>query len=120
MIPAKNLTQRYREQQVFSATPLQRLLMVYDVALIGCQKHDLKRTTDALNLLSNSLNWDTGEVAAGFNRLYGYCAQQVRAGRWNEAERVLRELVQAWVEVLVSETNARQQVQPRQRVMVAG
>ncbi len=120
MIPAKQLSQRYREQQVSSASPLQRMLMVYDVALIGCQKHDLQRTIDALDLLRNSLNWDAGDEAAGFNRLYQYCSVQVRAGRWSEAERILRELVQAWVEVLVRETNARQQAAPRQRILVAG
>jgi flagellin-specific chaperone FliS len=120
MLP-KNLSQHYREQQIITAGPLQRLLMVYDAAIIGCSKHDLKRTTQALNLLRSTLDFEQGEVAVGMYRLYQYCGDLAREGRFDEAQNILRELVRAWVEVLVRETDARKpQARMQQAVCVAG
>ena len=112
MIATAQPLQRYRQLQVETASPLQRTLMVYDVALVGCQQHDLKRTTDALNVLRNSLDMEQGEVAVGFYRLYQYCADLVREGKFDEAAGILRELVDAWVQVLVRETDAVKIEQP--------
>jgi flagellin-specific chaperone FliS len=96
-------SQRYRELQIESASPLQRILMVYDVAIVACQQRDLKRMTDALNVLRNSLDLEQGEVAAGLYRLYQYCADLARQDQYEEAEHILRELTEAWVQVLVRE-----------------
>jgi flagellin-specific chaperone FliS len=112
MIATAQPLQRYRQLQVETASPLQRTLMVYDVALVGCQQRDLKRTTDALNVLRGSLDMEQGEVALGFFRLYQYCADLARAGQYDEAAGILRELVDAWVQVLVRETDAVRVAQP--------
>ncbi len=100
-------SQRYRELQVASATPLQRILMAYDAAIIGCGHRDLKKTTDALNVLRNSLDLEQGEIAWRLFRIYQYCADLARAGQYEDASDILRSLVQAWVEVLVREKDAR-------------
>jgi flagellin-specific chaperone FliS len=121
MMPSSNPTHRYRESQVEGASPLQRTLMVYDVAIVGCTKRDLKKTTAALNLLRNSLDFEQGPAALGLYRLYQYCADQARAGNFDEAARILRELVQAWVEVLVRDTDAQHRADAEHRaVCVAG
>jgi flagellin-specific chaperone FliS len=112
MIATAQPLQRYRQLQVETASPLQRTLMVYDVALVGCQQRDLKRTTDALNVLRGSLDMEQGEVALGFFRLYQYCADLARAGQYDEPAGILRELVDAWVQVLVRETDAVRVAQP--------
>jgi flagellin-specific chaperone FliS len=107
MVATIQPSQKYRELQVLTATPLQRLLMVYDVAVMGCTQRDLKRTTEALNLLRNSLDLTQGEPAMGLFRLYQYCGELARAGDFDTAGTILRELVQAWVQVLVREMDAR-------------
>lgn len=102
-----DLSLRYREQQVYSASPIQRLLMVYDVAIVSCNTRDLARTTQALNLLRSSLDFERGgELAMRLMSLYIYCADRARAGDFDESARVLRGLVQAWVEVLVKRADA--------------
>ena len=107
MISPKNVVLNYRAQQVYSAGPIQRLLMVYDVAITACNSRDLKRLTEALNLLRGTLDFDQGDVAIRLYSLYQYTNDQARDGKWDEAARVLRELVKAWVEVLVRETDRR-------------
>jgi flagellin-specific chaperone FliS len=107
MTAPSQLAQKYRELQVYSATPLQRILMAYDAAIIGCGKRDLKKTTDALNVLRNSLDLEQGEIAWRLFRLYQYCADLARANKYEEAAEILRGLVQAWVEVLVREKDVR-------------
>jgi flagellin-specific chaperone FliS len=100
--------QRYREMHINSASPLQLILMAYDAAIIGCAQHDLKRTTESLKVLRNSLNFEQGQqVAWGLFRLYQYCADLARDEKYDEAAQVLRELVQAWVQVLVRENATR-------------
>jgi flagellin-specific chaperone FliS len=114
-------TQRYRELQVMTATPIQRLLMVYDAAVMGCNQRDLKRTTDALNVLRGSLNFEYAEVAFGFFRIYQYCGDLAREGRYDEAANLLRGLVQAWVEGLVRERDSAQpEVAERPALSIAG
>jgi flagellin-specific chaperone FliS len=117
-----DFTLRYREQQVFSASPLQRLLMVYDAAIVGCRRQDLARTTKALNLLSSTLNFEsTPEIASRLLSLYLYCGDRVRMGDYEEPERVLRGLVQAWVEVLVKQgETARSMAEPVSSLRLVG
>ncbi|MCC7353532.1 MAG: flagellar protein FliS [Anaerolineae bacterium] len=107
MIAKGQPSQKYRELQVHSATPLQRTLMAYDAAIIGCGHRDLKKTTDALNVLRGSLDLEQGEVAWRLFRIYQYCADLARAGQYDDASEILRSLVQAWIEVLVQEKDAR-------------
>jgi len=114
MNPYRQPSQRYREVQVTSANPLQRTLMVYDAAILACRKGDLKGATAALNVLRNSLDLEQGPVAIGLFRLYQYCADLARKGKYEEAAHILQELVQAWVEVLVRQEDAARQASSAQ------
>ena len=100
------LPQKYRELQINTSSPLQRVLIAYDTALIACSQRDLKRVTDALNVLRNALDLDQGEPAIGLFRLYQYCAELARQGQFDDAAHILRELVDTWVQVLVREMEA--------------
>lgn len=93
----------YRQNQIMSATPLQLVLMVYDVAIIACKRRDLAKLTRALNLLIQALDMRQGEIALGLYRLYQYCADLARKGEFDQAAEILRELTSAWVQCLVKQ-----------------
>jgi len=93
----------YRQNQIMSATPLQLVLMVYDVAIVGCAHRDLARTTRALNTLIKALDMRQGDIALGLYKLYQYCADLARRNDFDQAAQVLRELASAWVKCLVEQ-----------------
>ncbi len=89
-------TQVYRQQQVLSGSPLERLLIVYDVALQACARRNLERFSRAVGVLRDALDLSQGQVAASLLSLYLYCGNLAREGRWDEAAHILRELRDAW------------------------
>ncbi|MEW5956169.1 MAG: flagellar export chaperone FliS [Chloroflexota bacterium] len=92
--------QTYRINQVNGASPLDLLIMVYDAALAGCGQQDLYRTTKALGVLRDALDYSYDpEIALGFFKLYQYCADLARKGEFSEAAHLLRELRDAWQQV---------------------
>jgi flagellin-specific chaperone FliS len=107
-----HVTQTYRQHQVMSASPLQLILMAYDAAITACKRKDLKRATDALNVLRNALDLDQGQVAIDLFSLYLYVADLARLGQWDEAANILRELMGAWMQALAQEQQGEEVVQP--------
>lgn len=101
---------KYRRHQVEEATPLQRVIMVYDVALRACTQRDLAKVTQALQVLDDALDFSQGEIAVQLSRLYQFCADAARRGAFDEAMTVLRELREAWVQA--SENLGGQQPSP--------
>ncbi len=93
----------YRRNQILSATPLQLVLMVYDVAIVGCVRRDLAKTTQALNTLIKALDMRHGDIPTRLYWLYQYCADQARQGDFDQAARILRELASVWVQCLVEQ-----------------
>jgi flagellar protein FliS len=94
------ITQKYRMNQINSASPLDLVLMTYDAALIACGQRDLERTTNALSVLRNALDFNyDADIAMGLFRLYQYCGDLARKGEYDEAAQVLRELRDTWVQV---------------------
>lgn len=106
MSTVQTAVQTYQMQQIFSAGPLDLLIMAYDAALVGCNRRDLEYTTRALNELRNALDFNyDADIALGFHRLYTYCNDLARKGEFDQAAAILRELRDAWVQV-------KQQYQP--------
>ncbi|MFN8455271.1 MAG: flagellar export chaperone FliS [Anaerolineae bacterium] len=92
--------QTYLISQINGASPLDLLIMTYDAALIGCGQRDLSRTTRALGVLRDALDYSyNAEIALGFFRLYQYCGDLARKGEFDEAAIYLRELRDAWQQV---------------------
>ncbi|MFQ5343188.1 MAG: flagellar export chaperone FliS [Anaerolineae bacterium] len=89
-------TQLYRQQQVVSSSPVERLLIVYDVALQACAQQRLERFGQAVGVLQDSLDLSQGQVATSLLSLYLYCGDLARQGRWGEAAHILRELRDSW------------------------
>ncbi len=99
MSDIQTVTQTYRTNQVSSAGPLDLVLMTYDAALIGCGQRNLQRTTQALSLLRNALDFSYDEeIAMGLFRLYQYCAELARQGEYDQVALLLRELREAWTQ----------------------
>lgn len=96
----QNATLTYRMNQVNAASPLDLLIMAYDVALTSAGQGDLARFTRAIGVLRDALDYSyDADVALGFFKLYQYCADLARKGEFDEAAGLIRELRDAWVQV---------------------
>lgn len=92
--------QTYLTNQINGASPLDLLIMTYDAALAGCGQRDLSRTSRALGVLRDALDYSyNAEIALGFFKLYQYCGDLIRKGEYDEAAIYLRELRDAWQQV---------------------
>lgn len=96
--PYARQTREYRYQEVMNASPIRLIIITYDVAITACQQGDLNRTTQALSVLRNSLDFKYAEVANRLFALYLWCADLARAGKWDEAAKILTELRESWVQ----------------------
>jgi flagellar secretion chaperone FliS len=92
--------QQYRTQQVLGASPMQLVLMVYEVAIVACEARDVQKAGRAVGELIGSLNFDYGEIPSNLFRLYEYCLWELRRGNFINAAKVLRGLKRAWEEAL--------------------
>jgi len=101
--------QEYRYQDVMNASPLRLIVMTYDAAIAACGRHDMIKTTQALAVLRDALDFDYAEIAGRLFSLYEWCADLARQGRYDEAARILRELRSTWAACLPAvERNAPQ------------
>ena len=87
----------YQTNRAISASPLSRLLTVYDYALRACENQRLEDLSRALRVLMESLDFGY-PVAAQLASLYEWCATLGRQHRFPEAARLLQELRDAWAE----------------------
>jgi len=86
----------YRSAQILGASPMQLILIVYDVALAACGGHDRARARRAVTELIAALNFDYEEIAVPLFRLYEYCLSAIDSGSYHEAAKILRQLKEAW------------------------
>jgi len=103
MYARNNIGQAYREQQIETASPVERLLIVYDVALLACARGDLEKLGRALGVLIEGLNFDYPEVAYKLLAIYQWCGELARKKQFGEAARLLGELRLAWAAVAQGE-----------------
>jgi flagellar protein FliS len=102
--------EQYRAQQVLGASPMQLILMVYDVAIVACEAQDPQRAGRAVGELIGSLNFDYKEIASDLFRLYEYCLWEIRRGRFRDAAKVLRGLKRAWEDAMIADRGSRPSV----------
>jgi len=94
---------QYLNNEILSATPEQLIMRIYDFAIVNCQKHNMIKTNDALQVLINALNFDNPaakEVSMGLMRLYQFCQDQMRKRKYDVVQRVLTELKESWEQAL--------------------
>jgi len=90
---------QYREQEVVGSSPVHRIVMAYDVAILACEQKNAQRATQAVSLLRDSLNFDYGDAALGLFRLYQWCLDCIRSNNYPEALKILSDLREAWATV---------------------
>jgi flagellin-specific chaperone FliS len=91
---------QYRSQQVMSASPMQLVLQLYDLAINGCESRDAERASAPIRELIGSLNFEIDQIAVDLFRLYEYCLWEIRRSRFLDAAGILRRLKRAWEEAL--------------------
>ncbi len=100
MSNVQTAAQTYLQNQINGASPLDLLIMTYDAAIAACGQRDLARTTKALGVLRDALDYSyDANIALGFFRLYQYCGDLARNGEFDDAAYYLRELRDAWLQV---------------------
>jgi len=104
IIQSKNYMQyqdQYLEQKILSASPKQLIAYIYDAAIVSCTKRDIEKTTAAIGILINSLNFDDNEdvqdISSKFIQYYEYILDLVRKNKFDEARDNLKEIRDAWV-----------------------
>ena len=97
-------SQEYRSQEIMGASPLHLVIMAYDVAIRACAQQDFEKSTRAISLLRDALNFDYPEVAVGLFRVYQWCLDCIRQGDYEAASKALSELRDAWKQTELSLT----------------
>lgn len=92
-------SQEYRNQEVMGASPIRLVVMAYDLAIRACEQQDYDRSTKAISVLRDALNFDYGDAAVGLFRLYQWSLDCIRQGDYSSALNTLRDLRDAWATV---------------------
>lgn len=104
----QNPQQKYQQQQIMSASPLQLVVKLYDLLLQATYRKDQKRVHEVLNTLTESLNFDH-EPAEELFQLYQYCQDLAREEKYEEIREVLEPLRDAWEQVANGNSEADEQ-----------
>lgn len=93
-------TTAYAAAQTQNLSPTQILVQLYDFAIAGCVARDVRKSSAALVELIAALDFNYEEIAGGLYRLYDYSLREVKAGRFDNALRILRGLRESWEQAL--------------------
>lgn len=85
----------FRSSDAPELSPLDRLLRVYDAAILACRAKDAREAYRQLATLRAAQPCDT-PAAMGLDALYAWCEQAVHSGDYLGAARTLRGLRSAW------------------------
>ncbi|MBI5730577.1 MAG: flagellar protein FliS [Ignavibacteriales bacterium] len=89
----------YLTNDIQSASPEQLIMKVYDFAILNCQRHEMIKTNEALQVLVNALNFENEaakEISLGLLRIYVYCQEQMRKKNFREVQKILTDLRDTW------------------------
>jgi len=89
----------YHKNEIMNLSPAQLVLKVYDIAVLGCKLRDSMKVSKALVELISALDFEKGDIAIGLFKLYQYCLDIVKKDNFEEAQKILLELREAWLEV---------------------
>jgi flagellin-specific chaperone FliS len=87
---------KYKQQDVMSASPLRLVIMTYDLAIRACEQQDFVKAIKTISALRDTLDLDYPDVALGLFRLYQWCLDCIRKGDYASAITTLSELRSAW------------------------
>ena len=92
--------QTYTAQAVEGANPPRLTLMLFDHILACIRRREVMKAKKGLVELMGSLDLEYLEVAGPLYRLYEYCLDVVRDQKFDEAERLMVEVRDAWEQVV--------------------
>ncbi|HVP39415.1 MAG TPA: hypothetical protein VMS93_09565 [Candidatus Saccharimonadales bacterium] len=98
-------SRRYVEHDLLSKTPQELVLAAFDLGLKGCRQRDRALVRDVLTELISALDFDQ-QVAGNFLVLYDYALREVRENRFEQPERILSCLRDAWKQAMDSQRSA--------------
>ncbi|HTY79037.1 MAG TPA: hypothetical protein VMI34_14535 [Candidatus Bathyarchaeia archaeon] len=78
----------------------ERLLGLYEHGVVGCTRRDPEQVIAALEELISLLDFEYGDIAEGFYRLYAFCLSEVRDGRFEQPAWILSDLRETWSQTL--------------------
>ncbi|MGI6208058.1 MAG: flagellar export chaperone FliS [Anaerolineae bacterium] len=89
----------YREHQVMTASPIDLVIMTYDVIIVACAQQDMERALRGLSQLRRALDWEAApDFAPRLHALYEYFESCIREGDFDTPVPLLRDLRNAWAE----------------------
>ncbi|MCK4546797.1 MAG: flagellar protein FliS [Candidatus Eisenbacteria sp.] len=92
----RDAVEAYSASKLESATPGQLVLQTYDYVISCCHRGETAQAKKGLVELMGALNLDHEEIAGPLFRMYEYCLDAIREGRFEEAIGPLSELREAW------------------------
>lgn len=90
---------QYISNDVLNASPEQIIMKIYDFAILNCQKQNMIKTNEALQVLINALNFehpDAKIISIGLYRIYTFLQDQMRKQNYDLVYKTLTELKQTW------------------------
>jgi len=90
----------YHKNEIMNLSPTQLVLKIYDIAILSCKLKDSMKVSKALVELISALDFEKGDIAIGLFKLYQYCMDIVKKGNFEEAQKILSELREAWLKVV--------------------
>ncbi len=108
MNPYRNPAQQYQSQQILNATPAQQVVMLYDAAILNCQKaqdaiaandiqtrHNANRKTmEIVAYMQEVLDLDKGgDVAKRLSVIYSFLLRRLMAVDFKNDPRICEEVI---------------------------
>lgn len=90
---------QYLINDIMSASPEELIMKVFSFAILQCQKKNMIKTNEAIQVLIDALNFDHPEakkVSIGFFRIYRYLQEQMRQKNYDIVLKTLTELKETW------------------------
>ncbi len=94
----------YLKNQLESMTPVERMLIVYDVAIKACETQDAPKLQSALHLLKHTLNAKPApQLALDLDAIYSRCLENVQhQPQWQQIADALVQLRESWTASIAS------------------
>ena len=96
--------QSFLEQDLLSKSPGELLIATYELGIRGCRRQNRSLVRDVLTELIAALDFNQ-PVAGNFLVLYDYALREVRENRFEQPEKILTGLRDAWKEALAPQAS---------------
>lgn len=106
MLPQALLLKRhvnsYQQQEINTLSPGLLIEKLYNMGIRGCMDEDSVKVSRVLTELISALDFSFKEIALGLYKLYEYCLRKVKAQKFQEVSKILKELAASWKTALTN------------------